>query len=159
MQPFNTHFRITCYVTGTELCARVTGWSRQSLVGGSLQSKGGDGKLWHAFTEIGQQTNRAMDSQRTLDDEKKQKDRKRWQKAALRASWGSGVGEEVFQGMVLTRPGGWKGVHGWRRGSDRGTFCVIRLRKQEAIWWVWRSQWDSLWLGYREQELGRDKWA
>ena len=31
----------------------------------------------HTFTEIGQQTNRAMDSQRTLDDEKKQKDRKR----------------------------------------------------------------------------------
>ena len=50
---------------------------QDSLVGGSLQSKGGDRKLLHTFTEIGQQTNRAMDSQRTLDDEKKQKDRKR----------------------------------------------------------------------------------
>lgn len=45
-------------------------------VGGSLQSEGGDGKLLHTFTEIGQQTNKAMDSQRTLDDDKKPKDRK-----------------------------------------------------------------------------------
>ena len=40
------------------------------------QSEGGDGKLLHTFTEIGQQTNKAMDSQRTLDDDKKPKDRK-----------------------------------------------------------------------------------
>lgn len=42
----------------------------------------------HTFTEIGQQTNKAMDSQGALDDDKKPKDRNIEQKATLRASWG-----------------------------------------------------------------------
>ena len=67
-------------------------------MGGSLQSKGGDRKLLHAFTETGQQTKRAVDSQCTLDDGKKQKDRKHWQKATLRASWGvRGWGKRCFR--------------------------------------------------------------